>query len=629
VGNFIAILAAPLGFVFRFGYILTGSYGLAILVFAVAAKMVTFPLMLSSQKNSIRLLCLQPKLNHIKRAYFGDNERINEELYDLYKQEKYSPLSAVWPLLIQLVLLFGMIAVIRNPGPYLEGLAYTTVFFGADLKEIPSDVFTVLTLVCLSGASSYALCLVQNRLNPAQRTQRFWGKWGFSLVIIGFSVYFPIVMQGGLGLYWFYSNALGLAAAFAANAVYNPVKYVPAELLQPPPKLSREEKQAKAVERLKEKSLEHDSIERWNAEKKHDLVFYSLSGGQYKFFSEIVNFILNNSEITVHYITNDPKDKLLSNDNPQLKAYYISQRKIIMFMLKLEAKIVIMTAPNLQQYYIKRSVADPDIEYIFIWHAFASLVMMREGAVDHFDTVFCVGQHQIDEIRKTEQLYKLPQKRLVKAGYGQMDILLRMYEEMPKIKNDPPQILIAPSWSVDNILDACLDDVVRPLCGKYKVIIRPHLEYIKRFGEKWQAICEKYAAVSNVYLDIDFGSQDSIYQSDILITDWSGITFEYSYCTKHPTIYINTPMKVMNSKYAELGIEPINISLRKEIGICIEPSEISILPGVVENILHNLTQAPKKYATAIDSAIEPYLFHPGRSGEAGGKYIIKRLEEIV
>jgi YidC/Oxa1 family membrane protein insertase len=548
-------------------------------------------------------------------------------MYELYKQEKYSPLSGVWPMLIQLVLLFGMVFVIRNPGRYLSGIQYSTLFLGTDLKQIPSNTVTVLTLVCLSGASSYLLCLLQNRLNPAQRTQPFWGRWGLSLVIIAFSVYFPVVMQGGIGLYWFYSNALGIAAAFAANAVYNPEKYVSAELLKPPPKLSREEKSANLAEKHRLKSLEEDSIARWNAGKEHNLVFYSVSGGQYKYFSEIADYVMKNSDIVIHYITNDADDKLLANDNPRLKAYYIGQRRIISFMLRLEARIVLMTAPNLQQYHIKRSVADPGIEYIFTWHHFTSLIMLREGAVDYFDTVFCVGEHQIDEIRRTEQLYKLPQKRLVKVGYGQMDILLRMYKAMPKVKNDPPQILIAPSWSVDNILDTCLDDIIGSLFGKYKVIIRPHPEYIKRFGEKWQAICDKYAAAANVHLDGDFGSQDSIFRSDVLITDWSNITFEYSYCTKHPTIYINTPMKVMNGRYTELGIEPIDISLRKEIGVNIELSELNTLHVIVEDILQKLTEAPEKYTDSIDSALAPYLYYPGRSGEAGGKYLIKRIKD--
>jgi YidC/Oxa1 family membrane protein insertase len=88
LGNFIEILATPLGFVFRLGYLLTDSYGSAILFFALVAKVITFPLLLSSQKNSIRLLQLQPKLNHIKRQFAGDRERINEEMYELYKQEK-------------------------------------------------------------------------------------------------------------------------------------------------------------------------------------------------------------------------------------------------------------------------------------------------------------------------------------------------------------------------------------------------------------------------------------------------------------------------------------------------------------------------------------------------------------
>jgi YidC/Oxa1 family membrane protein insertase len=603
---------------------MTGSYGFAILFFALAAKVITFPLTLLAQKNSIRLIKLQGELDHIKRVHYGDKNRINEEQYELYKRERYSPVNGLLPLLAQLALLIGMVNVIYQPQNYITSLAAgDSMFFGIDLSVKPStdNLSALVLLQFLSGLSSYILCLIQNRINPVQRRMRFWGKWGMSIVIIAFSLYFPVVIQAAVGLYWFYSNTLGIAAALCANAVYNPKKLVAAELLVPPPITSREERLRQKALRRRQAEIENASVKRFYSFDNPDkLVFYSVIAGQYKYFSEIIDYLLANTDIVVHYVTNDFSDELLTKKQKRLEVYYIGEKQAITFMLKLKAKMVLMTAPDLQQYHIKRSVACPDIEYVFVYHHFTSLIVLREGALDHFDTVFCVGKHQIEEIRRTEQLYGLPQKKLVKVGYGQIDKLLRMYSAMPKTERMVPQVLIAPSWSERNILDSCLDEIVKYLAGNYALIVRPHPEYIRRFPEKWQAVMNKLNT-GNVLFDLDFLSNNSIYQSDILITDWSNIAYEFSYCTKKPAIYINTPMKIMNSEYSKLGIEPLDITLRNKLGVAVDVDKLNSLPEVIADLRND----PEKYCMSIETTFADYLFYPGRSGEAAGKYIMSRL----
>jgi len=615
------LLIYPLGYILNFAYILTGNFSAALFLFALISKLITFPLTLLAQKNSIRLIQLQPELEHIKRVHFGDNNRINEEQYTLYKRERYSPMGGLFPLLAQLVLLIGMVNVIRNPQNYIADLtADNFIFLGFDLSVTPltDNLSAFMWLPLLTGLSSYILCLIQNQLNPAQRRMRFWGKWGMSIIIIAFSLYFPIVMQAAVGLYWFFSTILSIPVALCANAIYNPKKLVTAELLVSPPKISREERMRQKVLQKQKKELENASVKRFNSAGSDKLVFYSVLGGQYKYFSEIIDYILTNSGLVIHYVTNDYFDNLLTQKRDRLEVYYVGEKRAVTFMLKLDAKMVVMTSPNLQQYHIKRSIVRPDIEYVFTYHHFTSLMLLREGALDHFDTVFCVGSHQIDEIRRTEQLYRLPQKKLIKVGYGQIDKLLRMYAAMPRQERYAQQVLIAPSWSEGNILDTCLDEIIKQLAGNCKLIVRPHPEYIRRFSEKWQRITERYNE-DNLLFDTDFLSNDSIYQSDVLVTDWSSIAYEFSYCTKKPTVFINTPMKVMNSEYHKLGIQPLDIVLRDKLGVSVEIDKIKNLPMIIADMQNN----SEKYRVSIERAIEDYLYHPGRSGEAAGKYIIK------
>ena len=66
-----------------------------------------------------------------------------------------------------------------------------------------------------------------------------------------------------------------------------------------------------------------------------------------------------------------------------------------------------------------------------------------------------------------------------------------------------------------------------------------------------------------------------------MITDWSGTAYEFSFVTGKPSVFIDTPMKVNNPEYKKLGIEPLEISLRDQVGIRLNPKR---LEGVYEKI---------------------------------------------
>ena len=113
------VLGVPLGYAIYFAYIFTNSYGFAIIIFAVIAKIVLFPVSVLAHKNSIRLLQIQPALHIIKRRYAGDKEQLNEEQYNLFKKEKYSPFVGLIPLFLQLFLIIGVMQVMYHPLQHL------------------------------------------------------------------------------------------------------------------------------------------------------------------------------------------------------------------------------------------------------------------------------------------------------------------------------------------------------------------------------------------------------------------------------------------------------------------------------------------------------------------------------
>ncbi len=167
------------------------------------------------------------------------------------------------------------------------------------------------------------------------------------------------------------------------------------------------------------------------------IVFYSEDIPSFVHFEEMIYELTEKMGRQICYVTSAKDDPILKNQNEKIRAFYIGNSEIVKlkFFLGLKAKVLIMTMPDLGTYHIKRSKAFP-VHYVHIFHAMNSTHRnYRKGAFDHFDTIFCVGPHQIQELQATEKLYNLKQKDLVECGYGLLDKLIKLRSSFPTKKN--------------------------------------------------------------------------------------------------------------------------------------------------------------------------------------------------
>lgn len=291
--------------------------------------------------------------------------------------------------------------------------------------------------------------------------------------------------------------------------------------------------------------------------------------------------------------------------------------------------MVVMTMSDLENYHIKRSYVRKDIEYVYLFHyPLSTHMVLHTGALDHYDTILCVGEFQIPEIRKQEELYHLPEKKLIMCGYGQLEKLQKQYDAMEPPVRTCRKILVAPSWQEDNILDSCIDDLLRELMGKGNhIVVRPHPEYVKRYGKRMENVVSRYADYTgdDLEFELDFTSNTSIFDSDLVVTDWSGTAFEFSFVTGKPAVFINTPMKVNNPDYEKLGIEPQEIRLRDKVGISLDTEDIIGCNGRIQQLMEHQEEYIRKNLALRDTLIANY----GHSGEIGGKYIIDSLQRRI
>lgn len=566
----------------------------------------------------------------IKVTYYGQPDIIAEEEAKLQREQKYHPLLSTVPLIIQLVLLMGVVEVIK------QGIANPEIdmhFGSIDLALVPSqNGIRLIWSPVIAGVSAWILCIAQNAVNILQSEQSKYNKYGTMVFSVGLSLYLGWFVPIGTALYWVCSNLMAVAQLFILNAIIRPRKYVDYEKLNK----SREElaKLHSIGTKKKDKNYyinkkrERQDYKRFFSVVNKHLVFYSESNGFYKYFKGYIEYILEHTNITVHYITSDPNDNIfeMQKTKPQIRGYYIGENKLITLMMKMDADVVVMTMPDLDNYHIKRSYVRKDIEYIYATHGTGSTNMtLRKGAIDHFDTILCVNKLHHMEIDEMERVYRLPRKKLVDVGCPLIDEMRSGYLAEKHSEHDRKKILIAPSWQEKNIIDICLEEMLGYLKeSNYDITVRPHPQEVRLKRKQIEAIKEKFEC-GNITIQMDFSSNNTVMEADLLITDWSDISMEFAFTTYKPVLFIDTPMKVMNPDYKDLTIVPMNIIIRDKLGKVLGLNELDKITETIDNMLLHVSD----YKEQIECFAEENIYNQGHASEIGAKYIISAVQKKI
>ncbi|WP_298531889.1 membrane protein insertase YidC [uncultured Ruminococcus sp.] len=670
-----SVLGTALGWIMSIIYNVVRNYGLSIIIFTLFTKVLLFPLSLLTQKNSINMVRMMPEENKLKIKYIDDKDKLADERLKLYKKYKYHPILGTVPLLIQIPLVLGLVYVIYRPLSFVLQIDSSVIdaleelmvnafpdfntadntyqveiirkvkegwelgsgeygqaikdikeldmhFLGIDLSETPSlKHFDRLLLIPLfSGISAWLLCWVQNKINILQMAQGNVNKVLTTVFMVAFSTYFAVLVPTGVGLYWIFGNLFAIPMMMLTNLCMPPKKYIDYEYLEKVNKQRIEKEKIFKANSEREK----EDYQKFFSVKGMKLMFYSEQNGFYKYYAGMIDYICEHSDIDIHYVTSDPDDNIFKDTRPQIKPYYIaSNKRLIPLFMKLDCDMCVMTMPDLEKYHIKRSRLRKDVQYVYTFHGMGSTALtLRKGALDWYDTVFAVGPDCMNELRDSEELYNTPKKRIVETGYPIIDEMIEKYESTEHKANEVPQILIAPSWQPDNIIDSCIDNILEELAKTdYHIIVRPHPQQVRHEPEKFEVMTEKFKENKNIEIQTDFSSNNPVMESDILITDWSDISWEFAFVTKRPVLFINTPMKIMNTEWDKIKTKPINITLRNVIGVSLETNEIDKIGKTVGELLANKEQ----YRETITNTLHEHVYNVGKSRQLCGKYIVKSL----
>jgi YidC/Oxa1 family membrane protein insertase len=360
------------------------------------------------------------------------------------------------------------------------------------------------------------------------------------------------------------------------------------------------------------------------------LTFYAEGSHDWPHLGPLVERLVNHHGSEVCYFTSQADDPVLTLEWNNLRAFYIGTGLARTWLFQtLSARMLVLTLPDLNSFHLKRSV-NP-VHYAYIYHSINSTHMVyREAAFDAYDTVFCVGPHHVEEIRAREKQEQLPPKKLIEHGYARLDALLqeaRQHPQPPPSADAPLNILLAPSWGIGSFIERdCGTTILEHLLKTpHQITLRFHPMTTRRFPKLKGELEAQFSWASDFVVETDVRSRESLINADILISDWSGTSFEFAFAFEKPVIFIDTPPKENNPAWQQLGLPPLEMQAREELGEVVPEDQ----PERVIEAVNQIRSDRPAYIRSIQQLRDRIVFNPESSTQAATEALLLLEKELA
>lgn len=242
---------------------------------------------------------------------------------------------------------------------------------------------------------------------------------------------------------------------------------------------------------------------------------------------------------SVLYLTASEDDPVFQCGLEHVTAEYIGPgNKVFSRLNNLNAVILFSTTPGLNVYQWKRS---PSVSwYVHMPHAANDITLYRMFGIDYYDAILLSGDYQAEEIRALEALRQLPEKELRFIGIPYMDEMAERLRREGPAPAHPRTVLLAPSWGKSALLGVYGARIIEVLLATgYHLIIRPHPQSFTSEKEMLDALMAKFPESDRLEWNRDLDNFDVLRRSDILVSDFSGVVFDFTLIYDKPVIFTN------------------------------------------------------------------------------------------
>jgi hypothetical protein len=338
-------------------------------------------------------------------------------------------------------------------------------------------------------------------------------------------------------------------------------------------------------------------------------------------FQPIVNALISKN-IPFRYYTLDVHDPALTIRSDIMQARFLGYGTLAHVKAsQIEADILLSTTPNIGTagYPIKRSPLVKEMIHIF--HSINDISMYQTGSLDHYDTVYMVGDFQEKSIREIESLRQLEPKKLIALGLPYIDVLLN--EVSTKLEENAKKIvLVGSSWGSKGCLQSYGTDFIRDIAlAGYQVIVRPHPQSLRTEQHLLSQYKEELKDIPNINWDETISPAESMSQADILISDTSAIRYDFAFLYENPVITLFISSEEMPNYERAYLTEIWDDTASAKIGSVLNRAQLPQLLPTIEQALQKFDSS--SLLTFRDQTIVNF----GHAGEAIANYLQDQLKE--
>ncbi len=375
-------------------------------------------------------------------------------------------------------------------------------------------------------------------------------------------------------------------------------------------------------------------------------------------------------KIPLVYWTVSEDDPALAKSYSYVKCSYIGTLNQAVPKLNLmDVGICLSTTPGLDVYQWKRSRNTS--WYVHILHAAADATLYRMFGLDHYDAVLLSGEYEAEQIRALEKIRHLPAKDLQITGLTYLDEMKKRAEALPPRTDHTFTVLLAPSWGQSSILVRYGDKIIESLLRTgYKIIIRPHPQSRTSDKKVLDSLMAKYpdgtsysggaqqtgipaaaahqtgepgagaqqtgkpgagaqqtgipAAGGQISWNYDNDNFHVLSESDIMISDFSGVIFDYTLIFDRPLIYADTHFDKSPDDAAWLEEEPWTFKTLPTIGVPLREEDFPRIKDVIDD-----AAASTALAEGRDKARAATWQHIGESTKRTVDYMTEKYSSLT
>jgi CDP-glycerol glycerophosphotransferase (TagB/SpsB family) len=331
---------------------------------------------------------------------------------------------------------------------------------------------------------------------------------------------------------------------------------------------------------------------------------------------------LDKRGMDVTYMTASPDDPALHNPYEHVKAEFIGEgNKAFTKLNFLNATLVLSTTPGLDVYQWKRSKTVK--HYMHIFHTAGEVTRYRMFGIDYYDSLMIAGDHQEADIRELESLRGLPAKEIVKVGIPFMDEMAARLQKEGPAPAHPRTVLLAPTWGPSAIFSVhggkIIDDLLKT---GYHVIIRPHPQSFSSEKELMDKLMQEYPESEQLEWNRDRDNFDVLRRSDILISDFSGVVFDFSLIYDKPVIYTDPNFDIAPYDAWFLSHSLWTFSALPRIGQELKPD--SDIKTLIDTCIED-----ERYAKGRQEVRNEIWAHYGEGAVRAADFVMKKYEELT